>query len=217
MTYTPPEFYKSAFNCPSCAAYAKQIWTEVHLTNRSENYSAGIGDILFAVCDHCNSYSIWRINSNDRRMIYPYSGNAPLPNSDMPDDVKADYIEARSIVNISPRGAAALLRLAIQKLCRILGASGENINQDIAFLVANGLPEKLQRALDNIRVVGNNAVHPGQIDFSDGPDIANKLFVFINIICDNQITQPNLINEFYDEVIPETSRDQITRRDNRPN
>ena len=113
----------------------------------------------------------------------------------------------------SPRGAAALLRLAIQKLCKYLGESGENINIDIKELVKKGLPQKLQQALDSLRVIGNNAVHPGQIDIKDDIDTAHKLFVFINVICDNQITQPKTIDEFYKTKIPENLRNAIDKRD----
>lgn len=82
-------------------------------------------------CRHCDKYSVWI----HEKLIYTFSGTAPLPNSDMPDNVQQDYEDARNILSISPRGSAALLRLAIQKLCKHLGESEENINSDIAELV----------------------------------------------------------------------------------
>ena len=52
----------------------------------------------------------------------------------------------------------------LQKLCKVLGQSGNNINEDIKALVESGLDPRVQKALDAVRVVGNNAVHPGQMD-----------------------------------------------------
>lgn len=126
--------------------------------------------------------------------------------------LKKTMKEARNILNLSPRGAAALLRLAIQKLCKHLGEKGKDLNTDIGNLV-KGLPEKLQKALDSVRVIGNNAVHPGQLDLTDDIETANKLFAFINIICDNQISQHKLINDFYQEKVPQSYKDAIEKRD----
>ena len=80
----------------------------------------------------------------------------------MPEDVRADFLEAASIVDASARGAAALLRLCIQKIVMALGGRGNNLNEDIGNLVEQRLiPQSIQQALDVVRVVGNNAVHPG--------------------------------------------------------
>jgi hypothetical protein len=209
MTYTPPEYNKTAFNCPICGAFAKQMWTQMRIINSSEQYNASVEDPKISVCNHCSGFSIWK----NKKLICPNTGTAPLPNIDMPNDVAADYDEARNILNLSPRGAAALLRLAIQKLCIHLGGKGKDLNSDIGQLVKNGLPEKLQKALDSVRVIGNNAVHPGKIDLKDDIKTANQLFVFLNIICDNQISQHKLISQFYDNVIPESAKNAIEKRD----
>jgi hypothetical protein len=83
----------------------------------------------------------------------------------MPDDLKRDYEEARAILNRSPRGAAALLRRAIQKLCMHLpGDESKDICVDIGAVVRKGLAERVQEALDAVRVIRNDAVHPGMID-----------------------------------------------------
>ena len=88
--------------------------------------------------------------------------------------------ESRTILDLSPRGAAALLRLCIQKLCKQLGQPGKNINDDIAALVKAGLDPKIQKALDIVRVIGNECVHPGTMDLRDDREIAAKLFVLVN-------------------------------------
>ena len=94
-------------------------------------------------CAHCGNVALWC----DEKLIFPNVGPADLPNPDMPEEIRADYEEANSIANASPRGAAALLRLAIQKLCKHLGKPGKNINDDIAALVADGLPPKCSKPL----------------------------------------------------------------------
>ena len=159
----------------------------------------------------CKEYALWR----EGKMIYPISTTAPLPAEDMPENVKADFLEARNIVNPSPRGAAALLRLALQELMPHLGEKGKSINDDIAELVKKGLPAKLQQALDGVRVIGNEAVHPGQIDLRDDPATAAVLFDLVNMIVDVMITQPKKVEGVY-QSLPQSKRDAIKKRDGTP-
>lgn len=220
--YIAPQYNLNGFNCPNCNAFAEQNWSLKILVRHEftkPNGQKETGNYDFpknfstAKCSRCHGQSIWL----DQKMIYPLTGNAPMPNLDMPDDVKNDYEEARSIVNLSSKGAAALLRLAVQRLCVHLGEKGKYINEDIKSLVKKGLPETMQQALDSVRVVGNNAVHPGQIDFDDDPETAHKLFGFINIIVDMLITQPKKIREFYDFKLPEGTKESIAKRDGKTN
>jgi len=134
MKTTPPSYNAGAFNCPHCGAYAKQDWLvigKVKWSERGHTLHDCPKDFEIVQCDHCNNYSIWI----DKMMVYPFSGTAPLPNQDLPEDIQKDYIEARNICDLSPRGSAALLRLVIQKLCVFLGESVKNINKDIGELV----------------------------------------------------------------------------------
>jgi hypothetical protein len=160
-----------------------------------------------AKCSHCRQISVWF----DGQMVFPLIATAPLPNNDLPDEIIADYNEARQIVSSSPRGAAALLRLAIQKLCAYLGEKAE-INTAIATLVKKGLSPIIQQALDIVRVIGNNAVHPGQIDLKDDQETAIKLFDLVNLIAEAMITQPKHVQAMYVS-LPESSRNAIEKRD----
>lgn len=73
-------------------------------------------------------------------------------------------------------------------------------------LVSEGLSQTIQKALDLLRVVGNNAVHPGQIDLEDGRDIALNLFYILNFIAHEMITKPKELARFYDDVVPEETK-----------
>jgi len=208
--YKPPKFQDSSFNCPFCNAYAMQRWGEGAWPSyglSSVKYFS-VKDLYVCQCNHCHNYSIWWAGN----MVYPDSSSAPLPNSDLPVDIRRDFEEARSIINRSPRGAAALFRLCIQKLCSHLGEPGKNINQDIASLVKKGLNPRIQKSLDIVRVVGNDAVHPGEIDLRDDPDTAVTLAQLTNIIADAMITQPKQIETLYDS-LPQGKREQIEKRD----
>lgn len=118
----------------------------------------------------------------------------------------------RNIATLSPRGAAALLRLAIQKLCAHLGAGGKNINDDIGNLVKKGLPVKIQQALDIVRVTGNEAVHPGELDLKDDVETVESLFRLTNIIAQEMISNPKDIDELYSK-LPSSKLDGIKKRD----
>lgn len=120
-----------------------------------------------------------------------------MPTADLPDNCLADYLEAREILTRSPRGAAALLRLVIQKLCVHLGEPGKDINNDIASLVRKGLPERLQRALDTVRVIGNEAVHPDVLDVHDEPAIVVPLFDLVDLLVERMITEPAAEEKLY--------------------
>jgi hypothetical protein len=204
--HVSPKLTLAAFNCPHCGVYATQGWGGVYSYDPSSLLR--ITGWRVAVCQHCNAPSLWC--GNDQ--YFPSGGAVPPPNSDLPDKIRSDYEEAREILGRSPRGAGALLRLAIQKLCKHLGQHGENLNDDIGELVKNGLPRGVQRALDIVRVIGNEAVHPGQIDLRDTPETAIALFGLVNLISEKMISEPKEIAAIY-EALPKTKRDAIDKRD----
>lgn len=203
--YYPPQFGEDSFNCPHCGVYAKQSWFLLSFYHMGYNE---LKELEISVCTHCNIFALW-LNKN---MIEPNTGGVPLPNQDLSSEIIADYNEARDILNKSPRGSAAIMRLAIQKLCKELGENGKNINDDIAELVKKGLPVKVQQALDYVRVIGNNAVHPGQLDLKDDTATALQLFSLINLIADVMITQPKEVDKLYSS-LPKELREAVLKRD----
>jgi hypothetical protein len=69
------------------------------------------------------------------------------------------------------------------------------------------------QALDILRVIGNNAVHPGQIDVDDNKDVALKLFKILNMIADDMITKPKEMENLYNDIIPDEIKNHINDRD----
>lgn len=202
-----PSFQTTSFSCPFCNAYAKQTWHEARNSSGAYTYNH-VSETAFCFCSHCGKYSIWL----DGKMIYPDSSGIDLPNQDLVPEIVEDYEEAASILQKSPRGSAALLRLGLQKLCKQLGEKGKDINTDIANLVKKGLSPTIQQSLDVLRVIGNESVHPGQIDLRDDPETARALFKLLNKIAETMITEPREIQEIY-EKIPEGKKRAIEERD----
>lgn len=124
------------------------------------------------------------------------------------------YKEAVSVFNLSPKSSAALLRLALQMLLHHIGLSGD-INDMIKQKVSEGIAKKIQKAMDLVRYIGNQAVHPGMIDFDDNQDIALLLFRLINIIATELITVPNEIDSLFENIIPDKVKGHIAKRDNK--
>ena len=210
IKHIAPEFKKEAFNCPHCGAFAHMQWpSKDHFVYYQ------------AICAHCEEYSLWRVTqiapngftAEGGEMLYPDFGSAPLPAEDMPEDVKKDYEEAARIFIKSPRGAAALLRLGLQKLCIHLGEKGKNINDDIRSLVEKGVfSGQVVKVADTLRITGNNAVHPGQISDEDFDRAAGKMFDLINFIVKKAITEPKELDELY-QLMPEKARNAAEDKD----
>lgn len=213
-----PVGQSAPFICPyaDCGVFAQHTWgiiTEGYgYGNTSVRYPREIKTesvLIAARCEACDREVIFLSG----RVIAPAKTDAPKPTDDMPSDVAADFEEARQIYHLSPRGAAALLRLAIQKLCAAMGSTHSDINGSIGELVRNGkISPDLQRALDSVRVIGNEAVHPGVMDLRDDTDIAHALFGLVNFIVEKGISEPKRIAAIY-ATLPAGKLAGIERRD----
>jgi hypothetical protein len=207
VNYVAPKLKLSSFHCPNCEVFAHQLWYDATYFRGQFDYPR-VPDVTVSLCSHCGKYSIWLGDV----LLFPEITGAPLPHPDTPPKVREDYEEARRVFGKSPRSSAALLRLAIQKTCIVLGQPGKNLNDDIGELVKAGLPVAIQRSLDIVRVVGNNQVHPGVLDVRDDPETATRLFELVNVIVEDRIARPKQIDALYMK-LPEGARKQIEERD----
>jgi hypothetical protein len=207
MNYIEPQPFLKSFTCPQCGTLSKQEWRRIAWEQQKAYQFQEEYPIRIGICDHCDENTLWVFE----KLLYPDNGNAPFPNTEMPENVLNLYREAASIHSKSPRGAAALLRLAIQLLTKELGEEGKNINTDIGNLVSKGLPKIVQQSLDIVRVTGNDAVHPGQID-TDNPETVGQLFKLINVIVEYMIDLPKRVGGIY-ESLPNEKKEGIEQRD----
>ena len=189
--------------------WKREATGEVFLDGTEESkYSQKVCNLHLSQCRSCNRWSLWRHD----QVIYPNLKFDVEPNGDLGEDIKTDFNEARAVLDKSARSAAALLRLCIQKLCLQLGLPGKDLNSDISELVKKGVHVKVQRALDIVRVIGNESVHPGTIDLRDNRETAEKLFQLVNTIAFDMITHPKELEKLYGE-LPEAKRKAIEERD----
>lgn len=182
---------------------------QIFLSERAEHDSLPRANNLFlSGCYNCKKLSVW-VNED---LVYPNLKFGSIPNRDLPPNIIAIIDEARAILDESPRGAAALLRLSIQMLCKELGESGKKLDDAIANLVKKGLSPIVQKSLDIVRVIGNEAVHPGTIDLNDNKDTARELFSLVNLIAEQMISIPKKVDSLYEKLPPE-KRTAIEERD----
>lgn len=210
--YIEPSFQLEAFNCPHCRAYSHMVWKRL-FCHRVDSIPS---PYWVAVCSHCSEGNAWRQIDSDCKtaeMLYPDTGCAELPEEEMPENVKADYQEAAKIISRSPRGAAALLRLALQNLVVHLGEEGNNLDNDIRKLAAKGtLTDRVIKVADTVRLTGNASVHPGEMLSEDIDYVASRMFGLINHIVRASISEPKKLDELYKKT-PESKRIAAEEKD----
>lgn len=214
--YTAPVYRSDSFTCPRCGAFSAMKWNHLLLTPNE------FSPVSLSVCHGCKQPSVWLgedksnsatktlgtlLNPKDK-LIYPDACIAPMAEADMPDSIKVDFEEARQVYKYSPRASAALLRLCVQKLCQeLLGKKGD-IHKQIGELVEKGLPSRVLKAFDTIRIFGNESVHPGTLNLNDTPEVALSLFTLLNIATRHCITEEKELDSIR-ALTPEVKRRDI--------
>ncbi|SCL22920.1 protein of unknown function [Micromonospora rhizosphaerae] len=209
-----PYPYEDRFICPqpTCGVFAHQMTADVSIDAVVGVYPA----FKATVCQRCHGPAMW-VRAEDGGswlLAFPQRALGLPPHSDMPPTVTAIYEEARAVAQRSPRSGAGLLRLALQMLIDDLEPGAGTLDVKIGKLVGSGLDPRVQKAMDIVRVVGNNAVHPGQISLDDDPNLLPSLFRLINMVVEEMISRPKHLDQLF-ELLPEQAREGIERRNSR--
>lgn len=223
---------QKSFKCPHCGAFSYMKWDNLSLfiyDDQGAEHNV-LTRVHQANCASCSKDSIWYNHrevtnwigmngiprpSNDSELsrLFPINEitnkNIPEYSPDMPENVKVLYKEAALIYELSPRSAAALIRLALEKLCEYLGVKKKNIKESIETLAQQqNIPISIAKAADNIRLIGNANVHVGIICDEVLEDINPAIFTYINLIVDFAITKPKEIDEI-NSLFPEQKRTSL--------
>lgn len=223
MEDTRPAHGSQAFTCPHCDAYTQQIWARGVLIQNGAS-SQPWRDIDRATCYVCRKNSVWLSTIEHAsggesfskwQMIWPTAAGGLMAHPRLPSRLEGLYREARDVAPVSPRSAAALLRLLTEDLLQEVTGSRNKLNENIGQLVRDGMiGQQEQRMADFLRITGNGAVHPGQLEVPDDQLAARTdlMFRFVNLLVEKFIALPALTEEAYAQ-LPQGSREAIDRRD----
>ena len=121
---------------------------------------------------------------------YPMGTNIPAAEA-MPDDAKEAFSEAQQISGVSPRSACAMLRVCVERMVNAKVPGKAPLVNKVEHAELSPSLKKLATAC---RLVGNQAVHGNEIDFSiENPEaavIASALSTFANRLADELFGMP---------------------------
>lgn len=205
----PPSYHGQHFTCPHahCGVVSQMSWHGSEIPRGQPD-----GSLERATCHTCGGKSYWV----DKEIAYPPLLLGPPPSDDLEGELLAIYNEARSITHLSPRAAAALLRLLIEKLVKQLDPDAPErmfLHDRIERLAKAGrVTTATVTALHMVKWGGNDGVHEGQIDPTGEDDLAVALFLFevANRIIDDVIGMPRQIERL------QAARDERDKRSAEP-
>lgn len=213
-----PGLFKDAFTCPHCGTYAHQKWYEsVKFGNmvkisKHEPYrliqEGGFETMRVSKCQRCFKSTLW---SGDG-IIYPWKIVVPQPNETIPKELREIYLEAGRVLDYSIRASGALIRLSLELLLRYINQNKESLDKNIGLLVSRGIPEKVQKALDFLRIKGNYSVHPESINMEEKREDVLFMFQLFNLVYEELINRYSKIDQLY-ENLPDEKKEHIRTRD----
>ena len=195
-----PTFEAKSFVCPHCHVYSSQTWCIGIPTGYSEEYQehhwGNTNQSYISICLNCNGHAYWYRNPKSQgsaELVHPCGATRPIPTCGLTTDEQNLYAEACKVSAISPRSAAALLRVIIESIAvRETDANRGTLNDKLNTLIdSRALSAGSQEGLHAVRLLGNESVHvPGQILVEDDPEIVDLLFEIVDTIVDELFVLP---------------------------
>ena len=205
MTYVPPFSITKTIKCVNCREQAlftgHPVLKELYLPDRRalrsrdpyerfEAEQAEEKDLCFFYkpdevcvwrCPACGSFGF----EVGGKLVWP-EAPAVEPSEYLKGDALEAFLEAQSVLRRSPRCACAMLRLSLERLAVMCGAPDVPLSKKLDAL---GLSPRMKKLATACRLVGNDAVHEGRLDYraDDSEVLAESLSRFINRLAEDLI------------------------------
>jgi Domain of unknown function (DUF4145) len=143
----------------------------------SQSVKAKMANLHVSGCHSCNGFALWMGD----RLVFPYNVEKT------PDLIQEDFEEAAAILDESPRGATALLRVCIQKLVPLLKQEGKSLNDYISSLVCKGLEVEIKQAMEVLQVLRNEPGQPTRLETQEDKEMALRFFDSLKVILERRM------------------------------
>lgn len=125
--------------------------------------------LVYSTCPGCGIlyYQLRGSNGSAYYVLHESSSesSATVAPIEVPAAIAADYNEAQSVLDLSPKASAALARRCLQHLLRERGYEQHDLVKQVEAVLseedpAKAVPDTLRVALDAVRNFGNFSAHP---------------------------------------------------------
>ena len=103
--------------------------------------------------------------------------------------VEEDFEEAAAILNKSPRGAAALMRICIQKLLPLLKDNGTDRSHYDSALMRKGLEVEIQQAMEVLQVLQSDSAQLTTFESQEDKEMAFRIIDSLTAILERRTLQ----------------------------
>jgi hypothetical protein len=129
-------------------------------------------------CHSCNGFALWV----GGLLVFPTRIDKT------PELVEEDVEEAAAILEKFPRGAAALMRVCVQKLVPLLEDNGKALNQRVSSLVRKGLEMEMQQSMEVLAVLRSDPAQLSQLESQADKETALRFLDSLQAVLERRMS-----------------------------
>ena len=145
----------------------------------SQSIKVKMANLHVSGCPSCNGFALWV----GGRLVFPYNVERTR------HLVEQDFEDAAAILNQSPRGATALMRVCIQKFVPLLKQDGHYLNDYISSLVRKALELEIRQSMEVLQVLRNDPGQPSNLETQEDKEMALRFVDSLKAILERRMLQ----------------------------